>query len=316
MAVTIGIGGTYEFITGNVNRAPVWVQNIGMEWIYRILQEPKRLWKRYAIGMIKLCVLSVPLLIQDKLQRYKFASSLNQDDNSNVKVNSEINSDELIILLSKRLDTKSLSIFENDWKQCAVLHKKVIFNFTQVEFIDSGGLGKLVRIFKYLQREQVKTVSVGLVNENIIKLLKVTRTYDFFNESVEFEKKSFENTLVEKNSDTNNTSEKMLITIKNKTKVITTAKLIGRLDAAVIANMDFDESIKLLGDGDYILDLSELTFLDSSGLRFFFYLQRNLESRNKKLTLTQANEMVYQLLKITNLSEFFNLTDSENTAIA
>lgn len=45
--VCIGIGGTFDFISGNIARAPQWVQTIGMEWLYRLCQEPKRLWKRY-----------------------------------------------------------------------------------------------------------------------------------------------------------------------------------------------------------------------------------------------------------------------------
>lgn len=50
--VAIGIGGTFNFISGKIKRAPNWVQKSGMEWIYRIIQEPARLWKRYGLGII------------------------------------------------------------------------------------------------------------------------------------------------------------------------------------------------------------------------------------------------------------------------
>ena len=43
----IGLGGSFNFVSGRVRRAPRWVQRIGMEWIYRILQEPRRLFLRY-----------------------------------------------------------------------------------------------------------------------------------------------------------------------------------------------------------------------------------------------------------------------------
>ena len=55
----IGIGGTFNFIAGRVKRAPRWVQKSGIEWIYRILQEPGRLWKRYAYGLVKFSWLSL-----------------------------------------------------------------------------------------------------------------------------------------------------------------------------------------------------------------------------------------------------------------
>lgn len=45
--VSIGIGGTYNFVTGQVNRAPKLLQTMGMEWLYRLCREPGKLWKRY-----------------------------------------------------------------------------------------------------------------------------------------------------------------------------------------------------------------------------------------------------------------------------
>ena len=55
----IGIGGTFNFIAGKVRRAPKWVQKSGLEWIYRIVQEPGRLWRRYAYGLVKFSWLSL-----------------------------------------------------------------------------------------------------------------------------------------------------------------------------------------------------------------------------------------------------------------
>ena len=50
---TMGVGGTFDVITGVTQRAPVWMQNIGMEWFYRFIQEPRRMWKRYLLGNAK-----------------------------------------------------------------------------------------------------------------------------------------------------------------------------------------------------------------------------------------------------------------------
>ena len=59
VGAVIGIGGTFNFIAGKVKRAPKWVQKSGLEWIYRIIQEPGRLWKRYAYGLVKFSWLSL-----------------------------------------------------------------------------------------------------------------------------------------------------------------------------------------------------------------------------------------------------------------
>ena len=56
--VMIGVGGTFNFIAGKVKRVPKWMQRCGLEWIHRILQEPGRLWRRYAYGLLKFSWLS------------------------------------------------------------------------------------------------------------------------------------------------------------------------------------------------------------------------------------------------------------------
>ena len=50
--IAIGIGGTFNFIAGAVKRAPAWMRHSGTEWIFRIIQEPGRLWKRYGFGLL------------------------------------------------------------------------------------------------------------------------------------------------------------------------------------------------------------------------------------------------------------------------
>ncbi len=61
---TIGVGGSFRFVAGGVKRAPAWMQKSGMEWIFRFWQEPKRLWKRYCLGILKFCALALPALWQ------------------------------------------------------------------------------------------------------------------------------------------------------------------------------------------------------------------------------------------------------------
>jgi N-acetylglucosaminyldiphosphoundecaprenol N-acetyl-beta-D-mannosaminyltransferase len=43
----MGVGGTFDVVAGKVRRAPVWMQRSGLEWAYRVAQEPRRMWKRY-----------------------------------------------------------------------------------------------------------------------------------------------------------------------------------------------------------------------------------------------------------------------------
>ncbi|PRX36237.1 N-acetylmannosaminyltransferase [Paraburkholderia sp. BL18I3N2] len=45
----MGVGGTFDVVAGKVRRAPQWMQRHGLEWAYRVIQEPRRMWKRYFI---------------------------------------------------------------------------------------------------------------------------------------------------------------------------------------------------------------------------------------------------------------------------
>lgn len=48
--VFMGVGGSFDVISGNIPRAPKWMQKMSLEWLFRVMQEPKRLFKRYFIG--------------------------------------------------------------------------------------------------------------------------------------------------------------------------------------------------------------------------------------------------------------------------
>lgn len=61
----MGVGGSFDVIAGKVRRAPLWMQKSGLEWFYRVIQEPKRMWKRYLIGNTKFIFLVLK-------ERFKF----------------------------------------------------------------------------------------------------------------------------------------------------------------------------------------------------------------------------------------------------
>jgi N-acetylglucosaminyldiphosphoundecaprenol N-acetyl-beta-D-mannosaminyltransferase len=55
----MGVGGSFDVVSGKVKRAPLWMQNVGLEWFYRFSQEPNRMWKRYLIGNTKFILLVI-----------------------------------------------------------------------------------------------------------------------------------------------------------------------------------------------------------------------------------------------------------------
>jgi N-acetylglucosaminyldiphosphoundecaprenol N-acetyl-beta-D-mannosaminyltransferase len=51
--IAIGVGGSFEILSGLIDRAPKWMQSSGLEWVFRLLKDPKRMWKRYLIGNVE-----------------------------------------------------------------------------------------------------------------------------------------------------------------------------------------------------------------------------------------------------------------------
>jgi len=83
--IFLAVGATIDFEAGVVRRAPKWMSNLGMEWLFRIYSDPKRLWKRYLVEDLPF----FGLLLQQKLGLYKLPrfEAVNQTDKpANVKV--------------------------------------------------------------------------------------------------------------------------------------------------------------------------------------------------------------------------------------
>ena len=64
----MGVGGSFDVVSGKIKRAPIFMQKLGLEWFYRFLQEPQRMWKRYLFGNIKFMYLVVKNIFRGNYQ--------------------------------------------------------------------------------------------------------------------------------------------------------------------------------------------------------------------------------------------------------
>lgn len=70
-AVMIGLGGAFPVFAGLHKRAPLWIRNMGLEWFYRLIQEPRRLWHRYLTTIPPFLLLALAQLINSKLNVWR-----------------------------------------------------------------------------------------------------------------------------------------------------------------------------------------------------------------------------------------------------
>lgn len=62
---SLGVGGLFDIFSGKTKRAPKWMQKHGFEWFYRLIQEPRRMWKRYLFGNSKF----IYLILKEKIKQ-------------------------------------------------------------------------------------------------------------------------------------------------------------------------------------------------------------------------------------------------------
>ena len=62
--VLLGVGASFDFYAGNVRECPGWISRLGLEWLFRLTQEPKRLWRRYLILNPRFMVLAAMQLVK------------------------------------------------------------------------------------------------------------------------------------------------------------------------------------------------------------------------------------------------------------
>jgi N-acetylglucosaminyldiphosphoundecaprenol N-acetyl-beta-D-mannosaminyltransferase len=81
-SVMVGVGAAFDFHAGKVSQAPPWMQRSGLEWFFRLTQEPKRLWKRYML----VTPLFLPLWALQRLHLLTFERNVGSDESGALNV--------------------------------------------------------------------------------------------------------------------------------------------------------------------------------------------------------------------------------------
>ena len=89
--VAIGVGGLFDFVAGRISRAPQWMRDAGLEWVWRLMQEPGRMWQRYLVG-------NFTFLARVALQRQGWRATQTVDDTSKSPVTPAHHSNSAILL--------------------------------------------------------------------------------------------------------------------------------------------------------------------------------------------------------------------------
>jgi N-acetylglucosaminyldiphosphoundecaprenol N-acetyl-beta-D-mannosaminyltransferase len=149
--VCIGIGGTFDFLAGETQRAPLWMQRTGLEWLHRLAHEPRRLARRYARGLI-----FFPLLVVWQVLKMRMPGKRKQ---SGIE---ETRSDRYTTLaICGPLDPENLAEFKTRAHRALNRPNHLILDLSATTYIDAAAMGALVDLAWRAETRQCQIRIVG-----------------------------------------------------------------------------------------------------------------------------------------------------------
>lgn len=170
--VSVGIGGTIDFLAGKLARAPRWMQVSGTEWIYRLAQEPKRLLSRYAKD---LWYFSGAILAQS----WRLRAGKARSGPAARPAPSPENIEYSLIDMPDRLDFEVVHRDRESFEAAIASSKPCIIQMQNVRFVDSTGIGLLIRLQKRARLLGQQLILVA-PSENTRRALQLMKLEEFF----------------------------------------------------------------------------------------------------------------------------------------
>lgn len=291
--VSIGVGATIDFLAGTVRRAPVWMQKTGLEWIYRMLQEPRRLVKRYGKD---LWVFGFAIQRQVRDAQLRRASRPGSSPNPTPLTITPPEAtlwSPTIISGPERLDAAAAGELRARWLT-AVHAEDVVLDLTPTRFIDSTGVGLLTRLRRQ-GREAGREFRLANVGHSVRHALELMQLETFFQMA--------------------DSVAEAVQSIRSQQRLASPVEASGesRLEWHGDVTAVTGESIATAALGliearpagsKLAVDLSDVSFVDSSGVGVMLKLKKAAKRRDVDLVYENASPTVVNVLKLTKLDEY------------
>ena len=169
--VCIGVGGTFDMIAGITRRAPAWMQRSGLEWLYRLAQEPRRLWRRYVHDMVYFGYFFV---------RQWWAMRQGTAPAPLLPTSETIIVEQTVILnIEGRMDLNNCAAFVERAEAAMQSSPNLIVNLSRATFLDSSAMGALVALANRA-RAAGGSLRLAAAPAEIARTLTLVRLDQFF----------------------------------------------------------------------------------------------------------------------------------------
>jgi len=328
--VSAGVGATIDFLAGTVKRAPVWMQRTGLEWIYRLAQEPRRLFKRYFKDLWVFGWKILGQLWQLQLRQAgstnHSAPQKNRQAQNGVESRNSVHSETVtkfnplfgedgrgegerrytmadgqnnyhLIKIPTRLDLaavcEEVALLEPAFND----HRHCVLDMGHVQFVDSTGVGLLIRLQKKIRADGRRLVLLA-PSARVQRALELMRLQNFFDTAPDLP------------------SAQALIAARMREQTgavqLRTSAAVnpllwqGEITAANAQDVwqRSEAHITARRGRDLIIDMSGVRFMDSTGLGMMIRARKLAEREQVKLEFTHLQPAVQNVVQLARLEAF------------
>jgi N-acetylglucosaminyldiphosphoundecaprenol N-acetyl-beta-D-mannosaminyltransferase len=284
--VAIGVGGTLDFIAGEVQRAPLWMQRYGLEWFYRLVQEPGRMWRRYVLDFVQFGRFFIAQWWRQRSGRSlptveidAGPASIGENRLSLAGAITAANSPQVVRQIEK-----------------ALAHDPRLFvQMAEVTFIDSSGMGSLVNVTKQA-RAAGGDLTLLDVRPQVRRTLELLRLDQFLTLAGGPVRRP------EARPGWRRIGEWQVRRLPERLDAASTPAERGELERMAAA------------PARIVIDFDGTTFLDSSGISALVAIQRMIDEQGGELRLAGLARDVRRVLDLSGVSRIFKIYQTAEAA--
>jgi N-acetylglucosaminyldiphosphoundecaprenol N-acetyl-beta-D-mannosaminyltransferase len=277
--VAIGVGGTIDFLAGRVKRAPVWMQRGGVEWIYRLVQEPRRLFKRYVSDF---CFFGGAIFRQGWKMRQRRVE--NKIVSRSVPILTERTWQR--IAAAECFDKESVETDAAHWEKIALAERNCLLDCADVTFIDSAAVALLVRLHKKMRSRgrQLILISPSAAVRDALKLMHIENYFEIAGDAIEARE------IIESRA------REQKIALITPTQPLplqgeitnTNVEKLWRRTRAAMKRRAFGRRL--------LIDLADVRFMDTSGVKMLLHMQEFAVRWGIRLAFCNPSDAVRNVL--------------------
>jgi N-acetylglucosaminyldiphosphoundecaprenol N-acetyl-beta-D-mannosaminyltransferase len=168
--VCIGVGGSFDFLSGRLSRAPVWMQKSSMEWIYRTIQEPSRLAKRYGgnlVGLLRYLPIQIAAMAMQGKRRQQ------------AQITNEMVGTAIVVRIDGDFTGALLPRFESDVRSAVLSGSHVVLDMRNTAYIGADALASLIYVMNVARSWKRELWLTGL-DRLLVQVVGASRLRLFF----------------------------------------------------------------------------------------------------------------------------------------